>query len=1458
MTEENTAISNQFPPPENIEIAPLVKNEAQFQLFLEASPDGFIILRSIQDSDGQIADFTIEYINPAAANGIDCAREELIDQRLLQLLPDCKTNGVFGRYVTVAETGDSQTFETLHEGKGLTGWFRHVVVRLNGSIAVSFSDITERKHTEDERKQVELALRQQEQHFRIALQTAKLGSWENNLVTGIFTCSEQHKANFGLPSDAEFTYETLFSALHPEDRSTVKAAIERCIEERVDYAVEKRCYHPDGSLHWLIARGQLVYDSQGIPIRLVGVTLDITEQKQTEIALRESQELFQSFMDYSPIAAFIKDEAGHYLYANSWVERVYGRPQSELLGKTDFELLPSAVAQQFYENDKAVLSSGQPMQMLESIYHEDGEHSYLSFKFPFLKASGQQVLAGVALDISQRIQTETALQQREAELRLVTNAVPALISFIDTEQRYRFSNQQHEEWFGISIAEINGKYLWEVLDHSEYTTIHPYVEQVLAGQAVAFEGQIVHKEKGVRDALFYYVPRFGPQGDIEGFVALVSDFTHRKQAEETLQQSEERLRIAQQAANAGVWDWDITTNQVTWSEEYYRLYGLDPSVIQSSYENWLGSVVESDREECDRAARTALEQQSDLNVEFRILHPTQGERWLTAIGQTLLDEDGNPKRMTGIALDITHRKQAEKTLQRYQLLSEHSRDIVLFIDKDGRIIEANQAAERAYGYSRIQLLSLKLSDLRAPNTLPVLPQQFEQALQNGILFETIHQGRNGHQFPVEVSAQSAIIDGEPVVLSIIRDITERKQTETALLEQEQRYRYIFEAMNVSIWEEDFSEVKAAIDQLKTAEVQDFRQYFTEHPEFVQQAIEMVRIRDVNQASLKLFGAQTKTQLLNSLNQIFTPETYSAFIEELLAIALGETHFATETVLQTLQGQRLYIWFSITFPSPSESYDRVIVSLLDITPRKQAEIEREELLAREQVNNETLQRFIEHTPVAVVMLDREMRYLFASQRWMQEYAPGYTGLKGLSHYEVMSDIPEHWRQVHQRCLAGATERCKEDYYRRSDGSAFWLHWEVLPWYASHNEIGGIIIFAENITEQKRAAQERENLLRREQEARSEAEQANRMKDEFLAVLSHELRSPLNPILGWSKLLQSSSLDPAKTQQALKTIERNAQLQAELIEDLLDVSRILQGKLNLNVSSINLPSIIKAAVETVRLAVETKSISLEVSLASDLPLVQGDPTRLQQVIWNLLSNAVKFTPVGGQVNIRLEYLDSYAQIMVSDTGQGIEPHFLPYVFDYFRQADSKTTRKFGGLGLGLAIVRYLVELHGGTVGVESPGLGLGATFTVGLPLMPSQVITHQNRPLSEPLSDLSGIQVLVVDDEPDSREFIAFVLEQAGARVLTAAIADEALAMIPRIKPAVLLSDIGMPGMDGYMLMQQVRALPPEQGGQIPAIALTAYAGEINQQQALAAGFQQHIAKPIEPERLVSVIASLVAR
>ncbi|MDX6694185.1 MAG: hypothetical protein QOF02_1788 [Blastocatellia bacterium] len=385
---------------------------------------------------------------------------------------------------------------------------------------------------------------------------------------------------------------------------------------------------------------------------------------------------------------------------------------------------------------------------------------------------------------------------------------------------------------------------------------------------------------------------------------------------------------------------------------------------------------------------------------------------------------------------------------------------------------------------------------------------------------------------------------------------------------------------------------------------------------------------------------------------------------------------------------------------------------------------------------------------------------------------------------------------------------------------------------------------------------------------EAQEANRIKDEFLATLSHELRTPLTAVLGWAKLLSTGQLDAEASTRALDTIQRNARAQQQIIEDILDVSRIITGKIRLEVAPVELSSVIEAAMEAVRPAADAKAIQLELSLDKETGLVMGDPARLQQVIWNLLSNAVKFTPHGGRITLRLSEVEAHAQIVVKDTGEGIKAEFLPYVFDRFRQADGSTTRVHGGLGLGLAIVRHLVELHGGTVKAESDGEGHGASFIIALPLSAAKQENEREAESERQLAatetdtalllDLSGLRVLVVDDEADSLEFLNVSLAGCGAEVCAVTSAAEALAALAEFRPDVLISDIGMPHEDGYTLMRKVRALSPEQGGAIPAAAVTAYARAEDRMRALLAGFQSHIAKPIAPAELVALVASLAGR
>jgi signal transduction histidine kinase/CheY-like chemotaxis protein len=430
-------------------------------------------------------------------------------------------------------------------------------------------------------------------------------------------------------------------------------------------------------------------------------------------------------------------------------------------------------------------------------------------------------------------------------------------------------------------------------------------------------------------------------------------------------------------------------------------------------------------------------------------------------------------------------------------------------------------------------------------------------------------------------------------------------------------------------------------------------------------------------------------------------------------------------------------------------------------------------------------------------------------------------------------------------------------------------------SNDDQIIGTLTIIEDVTE--RVAREaelqaqieaRSRLLSSEKLARNEAERANRLKDEFLATISHELRNPLNAILGWAHMLRLGKLTPANAERAVETIYRNAQSQAQLVADLLDVSRIISGKLRLNVSSVDLIGIVNAAIDSIRPSADAKSVRLQTTLDPAVGPISGDGDRLQQIVWNLLTNAVKFTPKGGRIHVKVERVDCHVEVTVSDSGVGISKEFLPYVFDRFRQADASSTRIHGGLGLGLSIVHQLVDLHGGSVSVASEGEGKGATFTISLPFVgvtsdQKEAETVNPAPSNEittldGVPSLAGLKVLVVDDEADTRELIREVLKECGAEVILSSSAAEALNAVEQHKPDILISDLGMPDEDGYSLITKIRALPAERGAHIPAAALTAYARAEDRMRVLRSGFQFHLPKPVDSAELVTVVASLAGR
>jgi len=802
-----------------------------------------------------------------------------------------------------------------------------------------------------------------------------------------------------------------------------------------------------------------------------------------------------------------------------------------------------------------------------------------------------------------------------------------------------------------------------------------------------------------------------------------------------------------------------------------------------------------------------------------------------------------------------------------------------------RNVYINLQVAEILGYTQDQIQTMGLQSLFLllhPDDLARYPAHLERlnSAADGEVttFEYQYRHANGEwrYFYSYETVFTRTADGSPQqILGIAQDITERRRTEDALRQSEERIRLASTAAELGMW---------------------FWNLTTNELVWTETCKTLFGLSPDTEVSYELF-----LDLLHPQDKHRTHEAVTRTLEE-------KVDYDIE--FRSLWADGSVHWIAAKgrcFYDRSGKPVRMMGTVQDITQRKHTELALHHSEQRYRLLAEAI-------PEIVFSTDAEGRADYVNQRWQEytglplEETVGYGWLKALHPHDVVT-IKQPWQQALQ---LGILYENDHRFQRASDGT---YRWHLVRGYPLKDDQGRVIKWFGTCTDihaQKQLEEERKLMLERETAARNAAEDANRIKDQFLAILSHELRSPLNPILGWTKLLKSRKFDEVVTARALDTIDRNAKLQIQLIDDLLDVSRILRSKLSLNVATVDLAVVIDAALETVRLAAEAKSIDLrfsildghgEASALGGVPLldlasgenqestnsqsknqkpklrsiasiaqqpkipnpkflVAGDAYRLQQVVGNLLNNAVKFTTTGGCVEVRLsifsESNSDSALIQVIDTGSGISPDFLPHVFEYFRQADSSTTRKFGGLGLGLAIVSHLVELHGGTVTADSPGVSKGATFTVRLPLMktPSELNQDNSRAFACP--NLQGLKILIVDDDADTQELLRFLLEQYGAQATVATSATEAYAALSQSKMDLLLSDLGMPETDGYDLIRQIRAMPPELGGDILAIALTAYAHQTDQERVFAAGFQKHVAKPVEPEKLLASIADLIGQ
>jgi PAS domain S-box-containing protein len=782
---------------------------------------------------------------------------------------------------------------------------------------------------------------------------------------------------------------------------------------------------------------------------------------------------------------------------------------------------------------------------------------------------------------------------------------------------------------------------------------------------------------------------------------------------------------------------------------------------------------------------------------------------------------------TGLSIffrDINDRKKIEQERERFLAVGS---DLQVIAGINGYFHWMSPTFERTLGWTPDEMTSCPWTEFLHPDDLGTSIAEADSLFSSNEIFTFENRFRhkdgsyrwflwNAQPYPEEQVIYAAAVD----ITDRVRVENERFRAEAALRETEEHSRNILESIGEAFF---------ALDE-------NWR--FTYVNQFAEKLLDRIRG--------DLIGKNLWEEYSGLIGSEFEPIYWNAMRDR---VAGSLTGFYPDHDR----------WYEVR---PYPAANGITVYFKNVTEQIQAEAVLRQTSAELERQLQKFNAFKSSVPDFIYTFDLSGRYIDVNKPLLDLYQKSFAEVIAKNFFEL--DYPvdlavKLYNQIHQ--VIQTRQPLKDEMPYTSAFGTRAYEYIFVPVFDAEGAVEMVAGVTRDITDRKQAEAEREKLLQQEQTAREAAETANRIKDEFLAVLSHELRSPLNPILGWSKLLQQNKLSPAKTASALASIERNALLQSQLIDDLLDISRILSGKLSLNRMSVDLNMVISAALETVRLAASAKSLQMETTFSPGIGMVMGDSGRLQQVVWNLLSNAVKFTPQGGQISVRLTQTGTYAQILVTDTGKGINPEFLPYVFEHFRQEDGAITRKFGGLGLGLAIARQIVELHGGRIWAQSRGEGQGASFTVELPLLHTANPVEEVADTTEARSDdlhLASVRVLVVDDEPDSREFVAFVAQQAGAKVTAVGSAIEALQLLSTTPFDILITDIGMPDMDGYMLVRQVRVLPPEEGGQIPAIALTAYAGDFNQKQALAAGFQRHVAKPVEPNELVKAIVTLLSR
>jgi PAS domain S-box-containing protein len=1157
---------------------------------------------------------------------------------------------------------------------------------------------------------------------------------------------------------------------------------------------------------------------------------------------RSNEEQFRAVAETAPDAIITIDEESTILFVSQSAERIFGYTAAELLGQSLTMLMPEYLRHLHRVGIKRYVETGQKHIGWEAVelpgLHKDGREIPLEISFSEFTSKGKRYFTGIARDNSERKQADKEREElllseqsarAEAErqrdfTRLVLEHAPLAIGVMEgAGHRFVLVNRETCELTGLSEEQFLGRTHREVVPEAD-KVVGPILDRVYATGCDETEEIEVNLPNGSRQLLVTWTALPGREDSPGAVLYLSLDITGRKRAEESVRESERQLRTLANAVPQLVWMAEPDGHIFWYNQRWYEYTGTTPKEM----EGWGWQSVH-DPEMVPHVLerwRASLESGEPFEMEFPLKGADGVFRWFLTRVNPLRDSQGRIVRWFGTNTDVDEQRRVAKEREQFLESEQQARaqaEVALDLHRSveerlGLLVEASGVLLGSLSLEAVQPAILELSrrlisaDAYAIWRLDTKTDTWRIVTSAG-MSEAYYK-----QTILDVGQTHPMLD-EPV---IAEDVT----------------RMPLLAMRREMYEAEGIKSLLVVPLLihgrpsGTLTLYYRRPYKFSQTE-VRVASALANLSGSAISTAELYEAQSRMRAESE-----EAERRSKFLAEASTLLASSLNYQT-TLAQVAQltVPELADWCAVDMTGDGGAIVRLAVA---------------------------------HADPAKVVWANEL----ASRYPVDPHAPN--GVPKV----LRTGESELYSHIHDEMLVAAAIDDEHLQLMREIGFASAM---IVPLSVQGQVLGAItfvtaesgrhygasdLAFMEDLARRAAVSIDNARLYRTAQEARRIAEESNRLKDEFLATVSHELRTPLTAILGWTHLLRAGQLDEQSAARALETIERNARSQNQLIEDLLDVSRIITGKLRLDIRPVDPGSFIDSAIEAVRPAAEAKEIRLQKVIDTGVSAISGDPERLQQVVWNLLSNAIKFTPKGGRVQIRLERINSHIEIAITDSGSGIKSEFLPYVFDRFRQADGTYTRQHGGLGLGLSIVRHLVELHGGTVEASSHGEGQGATFSVKLPLMPVyqgdlraervHPTARETNPSIVCPDNLDGLKVLVVDDELDTLELIKISLMQCGAEIMTAQSVADALTLMGGALPDVIISDIGMPGEDGFEFIRKVRLLPPKLGGKIPAVALTAYARAEDRLRVLRSGYQMHVAKPVELAELVAIVANLVGR